>query len=437
MGGVRIPHDLTGEDRFILGLSVSRVAVLLFGSLGGYTLLRLPWPLALRLVPALATWAATAAFVWLRPGGQTLTHWAGAAIEYWLANLGRPRPAPAPTPTLQAGQTRVGPKLAVLSASSSALPPDGPSSTDEDVLELPPGRREFESPSTTVREPTSPAPVYLGGPQVVCFFAIKGGSGRTTLATESACLLAARGWYRESPREKSKPLRVALLDFDLGSANVSVRLGLAQPTILDYLTALGMEPPRVADYLLEHDASGLSVLLGPPKCLTGTGPLTFGVSQAAEIMASLKADGYQYIFVDVGPTLTDLVTFVLQAADHIYYVVTPTAGSIQDLYRGVEALRRVGLGPKLRYVVNKVRRPMDFSEPMGDLGGYIEAEIPYDQAFETAENRHQPCGLSTSGDTQRALLELAATIYPALSLPETGAGRLRRFGWFGRAPRVS
>jgi hypothetical protein len=88
-------------------------------------------------------------------------------------------------------------------------------------------------------------------------------------------------------------------------------------------------------------------------------------------------------------------------------------------------------------VVNKVRRPMDFSEPMGDLGGSIEAEIPYDQAFETAENRHEPCGLSTSGDTQRALLELAGTIYPALSLPEAGAGRLRRFGWFGRSPRVS
>ena len=72
MGGVRIPHDLTGEDRFILGLSVSRVAILLFGSLSGYTMLRLQWPLALRLIPALATWAATAAFVWLRPGGQSL-----------------------------------------------------------------------------------------------------------------------------------------------------------------------------------------------------------------------------------------------------------------------------------------------------------------------------------------------------------------------------
>ncbi len=425
MGGVRIPHDLNGEDRFILGLSVSRVAVLLFGTLAGYTVLRLSWPMPLRLPPALLIWAATAAFVWLRPGGQSLMHWAGAATEFWLGNIGQPPLDRRPE------QTRTGPKLAVLPSGSEARSAASPEADDE-VIELPPSRQALAAPAVSVREPAPPSPVYLGGPQVICFFAIKGGSGRTTLATESACLLASQGWYRESPRGKGERLKVALVDFDLGSANVSVRLGLAQPTVLDYLTAIGVEPPRVTEYLLRHEASGLSVLLGPPKCLSGTGPLMFGVPQAAEILATLKAEAYQYIFVDLGPTLTDLVTYTLQAADAIYYVVTPTAGSIQDLYRGVEALRRIGLGPKLRYVVNKMRGPLDFSEPMGDLGGSIEAEIPYDQAFETAENRHQPCGLFTHGETQHALLELAATIYPALTLPDGGFGRLRRFGWFGR-----
>jgi MinD-like ATPase involved in chromosome partitioning or flagellar assembly len=431
MGGVRIPHDLTGEDRFILGLSVGRVAVLLFGSLAGYTVLRLPWLLVLRLIPALVIWAATGGFVWLRPGSQSLTHWAGAALEYWLGNLGKaPRLEAHPPPSTQ---ERVGPKLAVLPGSSETLASEDGDAPDDDVLELPPSRAALAAATPTDQQPTEPSPVYLGGPQVICFFAIKGGSGRTTLATETACLLAARGWYRPSPRGKADRLKVALIDLDLGSANVSVRLGLAQPTVLDYLTALGIEPPRVTDYLLQHEPSGLSVLLGPPKCLTGTGPLVFGVSQAAEILATLKAEGYHYIFVDVGPTLTDLVTFALQAADHIYYIVTPTAGSIQDLYRGVEALRRIGLGPKLRYVANKMRRPLDLSEPMGDLGGRIEAEIPYDQAFDTAENRHQPCGLFTKGETQRALLELAAAIYPALGYGEV-APPFRRFGWFGRAP---
>lgn len=431
MGGVRIPHDLNGDDRFILGLSVSRVAVLLFGCLAGYTTWRLPWPLALRLAPALMIWALTAAFVWLRPGGQSLMHWSGAAMEYWLGNLGRP-PA-MPVHTLTMGQAHAGPQLAVLSGPAEGLT-DEPEAADDEVLELPPGRRE-PTPTVTLREPAPPSPVYLGGPQVICFFAIKGGSGRTTLATESACLLAAQGWYRDSPRARGERLKVALVDLDIGSANVSVRLGLAQPTVLDFLTAISIEPPRVTDYLLRHESSGLSVLLGPPKCMTGTGPLIFGIPQAAEILASLKADGYHYIFVDVGPTLTDLVTFALQAADRIYYIVTPTAGSIQDLYRGVEALRRIGLGPKLRYVANKMRRPMDLSEPMGDLDGQIEAEIPYDQAFETAENRHQPCGLFTKGDTQRALLELAAAIYPALGLAESSRP-VRRFGWFGRSPHV-
>src|SRR5438309_889215 len=149
MGGVRIPHDLNGEDRFILGLSVSRVAVLLFGSLAGYTLLRLPWPLAFRLPPALLVWAATAAFVWLRPGGQSLMHWAGAALEYWLGNFRQPAAPQAPTPTR--GQARAGPQLAVLSAPGDQPHGDAEGDApDDDVLELPPSRRE-PSQTTTIQ----------------------------------------------------------------------------------------------------------------------------------------------------------------------------------------------------------------------------------------------------------------------------------------------
>jgi len=312
MSGVRIPHDLTGEDRFILGLSVGRVAVLLFGTLAGYSVLHLPWPVPLKTPPTLLIWAATAAFVWLRPGGQSLLHWAGAATEYWLSSVGRP-------PLGEPKQTRDAPRLALVT-SPSPTRPDPPITHDDDVLELPPSRRPLETAAVVVRESPPPSPVYLGGPQVICFFAIKGGSGRTTLATESACLLAARGWYRESARGQGERLKVALVDLDIGSANVSVRLGLAQPTLLDYLTAIAVEPPQLTDYLLEHQPSGLSVLLGPPKCMSGSGPLVFGVLQAAEILTTLKAAGYHYIFVDVGPTLTDLVTFVLQAADSIYYI---------------------------------------------------------------------------------------------------------------------
>jgi len=88
MGGVRIPHDLNGEDRFILGLSVSRVAVLLFGTLAGYTVLHLPWPLVLRLPPALLIWVVTAAFVWLRwkisPGPWLAAGPAGPLDTLWV-----------------------------------------------------------------------------------------------------------------------------------------------------------------------------------------------------------------------------------------------------------------------------------------------------------------------------------------------------------------
>jgi hypothetical protein len=44
MRGVRIPHDLNGEDQFVLGLSVTRLAALLLGLLAAYTILHLTLP---------------------------------------------------------------------------------------------------------------------------------------------------------------------------------------------------------------------------------------------------------------------------------------------------------------------------------------------------------------------------------------------------------
>jgi len=422
MRGVRIPHDLNGDDRFLLGLSVQNLAVFLFGLLGAYTVLHLAWPALLRDLLAIFIAGVAAAIAWIHPEGRSLLHWAGAAIEYRFGSY-RDRA------DLRPSEAR--PRLAVVTPRVVPDPMPSPQLADDTVLELPSTAWQHDDvPESFPGPDVAPAPVYLGGAQVVTFFSIKGGSGRTTLATEMACLLASRGWYRESPGARAERLKVALVDFDLGSANVSVRVGLAQPTVLDYLGGLTTRTRTVSDYLLTHHRSGLRILLGMPKCITTQATLAFGVPQCAEILAALRSDGYHFIFIDVSATLSDLTIYLLEAADRIFYIVTPTAGSIQDLYRGVEALRRLGLGRKLRYVANRMREKLDFAEPMGDLGGHLAAAIPYDTAFEVAENRHQPFVLSGRGETLHALFALGRSIYPGLDVPD--ASRLGRLRWFAR-----
>jgi MinD-like ATPase involved in chromosome partitioning or flagellar assembly len=269
------------------------------------------------------------------------------------------------------------------------------------------------------------APVFVGATRRITFFSLNGGAGRTTLATELACLLAARGRHRPTPDAPARPLRVALLDLDLRSATVAVRLGIPQPTLWDYLLAGDQGAGALDRYMVTHP-SGLRALLGPPKPLAQAA--TVEPARVAEIVHRLECDGTHFLVVDVGADLGAVTTWVLSAVHDIYVVLTPTASGVQDAYRSTEALRRLGLGSKLRYVVNRARPGMDLGEVMGDLGGRIAASVPFDPRIEEAENAHRIAALDGGGPAAGALARLAADVYPGLGEPPSR----RRLALFGR-----
>jgi MinD-like ATPase involved in chromosome partitioning or flagellar assembly len=445
MRGVRIPHELNGEDQFIFGLSVTRLAALALGLLAAYTILHLSLPGPLQLLAAAAAALSGAAIAWIRPEGQSLIHWARAAIEFKfgedLADESALSGGQAAGPQHQPDSPR--PRLSLVagrvhSVSAEAPAPVNLAPVEDEVIELPDDGAGNADEQDAIDEgkTAASAPVYLGGPQVIAFFSTKGGTGRTTLATEVAALLAMKGRYRESPTSSSQPLRVGLIDFDLGSANVSARLGIAQPTMLDYLCDLTLPHPDPRDFVVRHPATRLDVMLGPSKCLAGDRAELLGVAQAAHILTTFKSAGYQFLILDISASLGDLETYLLETATRIYCVVTPTAGSVQSLYRGVEALRRIGLGAKLGYVANKMRDGFNLAEPMGDLNGALVARIPYDSAFDTAENRHEPLVVRGSGPSIEALSVLAASIYPALKLPTPSRSAMSPFAWFSKRRRA-
>ena len=443
MRGVRIPHELNGEDQFILGLSVTRLAALALGLLAAYTILHLSLPGPLQLVLALGAALLGAAIAWVRPEGRSLIHWAVAAIEFKVTqHVGDESASRHPAAASKQGHSPR-PRLSLVAENSHPVSREAPGPIDmgpidDEVVELPDSgvAHGDDESANGDDEGAAPAPVYLGGPQVIAFFSTKGGTGRTTLATEVAALLAMKGRYRESPTSPPQPLRVALIDFDLGSANVSARLGIAQPTMLDYLCDLTLPHPDPRDFVIRHAATGLDVMLGPSKCLSGDRAEILGVAQAAHILTTFKSAGYQFLILDISATLGDLETYLLETATRIFCVVTPTAGSVQSLYRGVEALRRIGLGAKLAYVANKMRDGFNLAEPMGDLNGSLVARIPYDPSFDTAENRHEPLAVRGGGASIEALSVLAASIYPALKLPAQSRSSLSPFVWFSKRRRA-
>ncbi len=240
---------------------------------------------------------------------------------------------------------------------------------------------------------------------------MKGGTGRTTLAVEIACLLASD---HGGDAAKGAPRKVALLDLDTRSPSVGVRLGIGGPSVLDYAIA----PPderRVAD-LMPMCQGGLRLLLGSPRPSASAWPLNAALVR--EVLRELDLEGFDVVVVDVAAEPSALTTAVLASADDVFVVVNPTAGGVQDAYRTTETLRRLGVR-HARYVVNRGRRGVDVGVAMDDLRGQVVAEIPEDDDAIRCENNHELIA-RTDGPAAIALRRFARAISRELAAARAG-----------------
>ena len=471
MEGRRAPQGLGAEDRLAFGLTASHLSYLVFGSLGGYAFLASSLPGLLKYPLAVFFVGAGSLLAWGRVANRSIDTWAWLAARYYLrprrSALG-PSHRRARALEMHSDGSDADPASKHGAATESGPPesPAGASRLDEEVLpvaggtlaeepaaeETPPenvpemriltlpsalphvsdGAGEYrvavapEAEAEVAETPTDVAPVFLASTQRIAFFSLKGGVGKTTLATEVAVELACRGRYRSRPDAPSEPLRVALLDLDLGSANVSMKLGLTHPTLWDLVVEPDPGRERIEECLVWHDESRLRALLGPPRAIAGGEARSLAMQRLAQVLSFLDDEGYHFVFMDLSSEIDDLTTYALEAAQQIYYVLTPTASAVQDTYRGVETLRRMGHRRKLRFVLNQERGGFDAREMMADLGGTLAAAIPRDDAFNTAEDDHRPLSLAGAGAGSRAIRQLASAIYPTLEVASPKGGLWRR-----------
>jgi MinD-like ATPase involved in chromosome partitioning or flagellar assembly len=407
MDQIEFADGFDRPDTLAFGLGAGQLAVVMAGALAAYSLVRSPLPSA--IVDPLAALIAlgAAGLGWLRVAGRPALDWALFAGLFWM----RPR----------RGTTRW--ELAGASPSDESVAPDPEAAPSGSILELfgrrgrapgerltPPAPGRPKSPQGM--QPSGETPVLRrasreGGARRVTFFSLRGGTGRSTLATELACLIAG------SHAEQQAAPRVALVDLDLRSPSVAVRLGAPERTLLDFALA----PPEdrsVIDFMITH-TSGARVLLGPQSSVNPEWPITPAVLR--EVLRELDMEGFDLVVLDVCPELNPLTTTSLCACDDVFVVVVPTAGGVQDAYRSTEALRRLGLRHQLRYIVNRSRPGTDLSEPMADLGGQLIGEIPDDDAVVAAENAHRLVGLDGSGAAAIALRRLARRVGNELRSP--------------------
>lgn len=196
---------------------------------------------------------------------------------------------------------------------------------------------------STSPEPAAPTPPATRsartGARTLAVTSGKGGVGKTFITANLAAALAARG------------LKVLVLDADLGLANLDVVLNLhPKLTLHDVFT----EKCTLEQAILPAPG-GFSVLLAGSGMVEYS-RLTPEVRDKLLHIIDLVKPRFDWVLLDTGAGISDVVLFAVSLATDVLVVATPEPTSLTDAYATIKVLatqqerRHVGL------VVNQANR---------------------------------------------------------------------------------
>jgi pilus assembly protein CpaE len=166
--------------------------------------------------------------------------------------------------------------------------------------------------------------------RIVVFCAPKGGTGRTTLAINTAIAL------RQASNQS-----VALVDADYAAPALDVALNLhAERNVADLLPRLSRLDRDLVSGVLAVHATGLHVLLAPPPSDLSQ-PIS--LPQVQHILVLLKRM-FPWVIVDLGLPLNETAFGSLDAADCIIMTVLPEMVGLRNTRLMLDQLRARGYG---------------------------------------------------------------------------------------------
>jgi pilus assembly protein CpaE len=221
---------------------------------------------------------------------------------------------------------------------------------------------------------------------VVSFVSNKGGVGKSTLAVNSAVVLARRN-----------PGRVLLID-------ASLQLGVAA-SMLDLrpaatLTDAVRERTRLDESFLRRLAtpheSGLHLLAAPHSAIDAAEVDDESISH----VITLARRSYDFVIVDTFPLLDRVVVAILDLSERTYLVMENVVPTLLGAAKLVELLGGLGFpAERQRIVLNRYAvvsgglAPLDVANR---LGRPVDFVLPYDKRVVVAANIGRPYGQSPS-----------------------------------------
>jgi pilus assembly protein CpaE len=220
--------------------------------------------------------------------------------------------------------------------------------------------------------------------RIIVFCAPKGGTGRTTMAINTAASLY-----------QSTRMPVVLVDADYAAPALDVALNLqGERNITELLPRMShLDQDLVAGVLAEH-VSGIDVLLAPPPADLSK-PIS--LPQVQQVLALLKRM-YPWVLVDLGLPLDETSFAFLDGADRIIMSVLPEMIGLRNTRLMLDQLHERGYPEeKIWLILNRggLRGGVSPKDIEARLHVRIKQSVPDDQPLVTySVNRGVPVALS-------------------------------------------
>lgn len=205
----------------------------------------------------------------------------------------------------------------------------------------------------------------------------KGGVGKTTFAVNMAVDLCRKG------------KKVAILDGDMGLANVDILLKLSP----SYSLFDVMDGTKTVEEIMIEGPEGLKIIPG------GSGLseiFQFNPIKQRKILQGLESmdENYDYLIIDCGAGISRVVLGFMASSDKSILVVTPEPTSITDAYALIKVADKVNQTERVDLVVNMV-------------SDREEATFTYEK-METVVNKYLSLGIRYLGFVRRDEKVIAA-----------------------------
>ena len=277
----------------------------------------------------------------------------------------------------------------------------------------------------------------VGAAEISAFFSPKGGVGTTTLAVNTAVLLAGggtppptRGAHAEAAIPSS---RVLLIDLDLQFGQVATHLNLTPRYDIAGLATdeQALADPELARSYLTSHSSGLMVLAAPAR-LEADFRITL---DELERMVAILRPMFDHIVIDLGSRLDPRALWVLEQADAHFFVLFPEIAALRATSLLMAFLAdTTPLQARTHIVVNHVfpKELLKTRDIENLLRTKPAAEVPYTEVeMIRSVNEGVPLVIGRPASPTAAALRRVAQVVIGIT-EQAPAARPERRGLFGR-----